>query len=91
VLDPFYNAVHISLQHERKTISSEEEDYGARLAVRLFEGGPGVLSAQEKRALLSDGPAMALLHTLIWKTPAANMNPQWAKALLEYRTLVHAV
>src|SRR5271157_5409786 len=91
VLDPFYNAVHISLQHERKTISSEEEDYGVRLAVRLFEGGPGVLSAQEKRALLSDGPAMALLHTLIWKTPAANMNPQWAKALLEYRTLVHAV
>jgi membrane glycosyltransferase len=91
VLDPFYNAVHISLQRERKTISSEEEDYGVRLVVRLFEGGPGVLSAQEKRAVLSDGTAMALLHTLIWKTPAANMNPQWAKALLEYRTLVHAV
>ncbi len=89
VLDPFYNAVHVSLQRERATNSSEEDDYGAALAARLFEGGPGVLSAQERRALLADGPTLAYLHTLIWKTPAERMNPEWAKALIEYRTMIH--
>jgi membrane glycosyltransferase len=91
VLDPFYNAVHVSLQRERKTSSSEEDDYGTSLAAKLFEGGPSVLSAQERRALLADGATLAYLHTLIWKTPAERMNPEWAKALMEYRTLVHAV
>jgi membrane glycosyltransferase len=90
VLDPFYNAVHVSLQRERKTNSSEEDDYGTSLAAKLFEGGPSVLSAQERRALLADGATLAYLHTLIWKTPAERMNPEWAKALREYRTLVHA-
>jgi membrane glycosyltransferase len=90
VLDPFYNAVHVSLQRERKKSSSEEDDYGTSLAAKLFEGGPSVLSAQERRALLADGATLAYLHTLIWKTPAERMNPEWAKALTEYRTLVHA-
>lgn len=70
VLDPFYNAVHVSLQRERKANSSEQDDYGTSLAAKLFEGGPSVLSAQERRALLADGAALAYLHTLIWKTPA---------------------
>ena len=87
VLDPFYNAVHVSLQRQRASDSSEEDDYGASLATKLFEGGPRVLSAQERRALLSDGPTLAYLHTLIWKTPAERMNPAWVKALMEYRVL----
>jgi membrane glycosyltransferase len=88
VLDPFYNAVHVSLQRERETSSSEVDDYHVSLAANLFEGGPGVLSAQERRALLADGDTLAYLHTLIWKTPSEKMNPAWAKALMEYRTEV---
>jgi len=87
VLDPFYNAVHVSLQRERETSSSAVDNYGVSLAAKLFEEGPGALSAQERRALLADGQTLAYLHTLIWKTPSEIMNPEWAKALMEYRTL----
>ena len=79
VLDPFYNAIHVSLQRERASDSSEEDDYGAALATKLFEGGPSVLSARERRALLSDGSALAYLHALIWKTPAEQMHPAWVQ------------
>ena len=81
VLDPFYNSIHVSLQRERAG------DSGAELATKLFEGGPSVLSARERRALLSDGSALAYLHALIWKTPAEQMHPAWAKALMDYRRL----
>jgi membrane glycosyltransferase len=87
VLDPFYNAVHVSLQRERETSSSAVDNYGVSLAAKLFEEGPGALSTQERRALLADGQTLAYLHTLIWKTPSEIMNPEWAKALMEYRTL----
>lgn len=79
VLDPFYNAVHVSLQRERKTSSSAVDNYGVSLAAKLFEEGPGALSAQERRALLADGQTLAYLHTLIWKTPSEIMNPEWRK------------
>jgi membrane glycosyltransferase len=86
VLDPFYNAVHVSLQRERETSSSAVDHYGVSLAAKLFEEGPGTLSAQQRRALLADGQTLAYLHTLIWKTSYQIMNPEWAKALMEYRT-----
>lgn len=86
VLDPFYNAIHVSLQRGRATDSLDEDDYALGLSARLFEGGPDVLSARERRALLSDGTALAFLHTLIWQTEAKGLHPDWAKALLEYRS-----
>jgi membrane glycosyltransferase len=86
LLDPFYNAIHVSLQRGRATDSLDEDDYALGLGVRLFEGGPDVLSARERRALLSDGAALAFLHNLIWQTPAKGLHPDWAKALLEYRS-----
>jgi membrane glycosyltransferase len=86
VLDPFYNAIHVSLQRGRATDTSDEDDYGLGLSARLFEGGPDVLSDRERRALLSDGDALAFLHKLIWQTPAKGLHPDWAKALLQYRS-----
>jgi membrane glycosyltransferase len=85
ILDPFYNAIHVSLQRGRAADSLDEDDYALGLSVRLFEGGPGVLSPRERRALLSDGAALAFLHTLIWQTPAKGLHPDWVQALLEYR------
>jgi membrane glycosyltransferase len=86
VLDPFYNAVHVALQRKREAISTPSSTYGASLAHKLFKEGPNALTAQEKRALLTDGHNLAYLHMLIWKTPAGLMHPAWAKALAEYRS-----
>jgi membrane glycosyltransferase len=86
VLDPFYNAVHVALQREKAKSSLALAAYGLSLADRLFSEGPDSLSAQEKRALLSDGLIMAQLHLLIWKTPAQNLHPRWVSGLESYRT-----
>jgi membrane glycosyltransferase len=86
VLDPFYNAVHVVLQRKRESVSTSSGEYGTSLAMKLFKEGPDALTAQEKRALLTDGHNLAFLHTLIWKTPAVMMHPAWAKALAEYRS-----
>ncbi len=85
VLDPFYNAVHVSLQREKMRNSPAASGYRAALADRLFAEGPDALSNREKRALLSDGSMMAYLHGLIWKTPAELLHPAWVAGLREYR------
>jgi len=85
VLDPFYNAVHVVLQRERKAQSPAVNGSVTALAAKLFRQGPGALTPREKRMLLSDGPTMARLHSLIWKTPAQQLNPAWVAALSSYR------
>jgi membrane glycosyltransferase len=85
IVDPFYNAVHVALQRERNGAASTADGYAETLAARLFEGGPDALSPREKRALLADGPMIAHLHSLIWKTPAEMMNAAWVEALQSYR------
>ncbi|HZC33974.1 MAG TPA: hypothetical protein VE242_00085, partial [Chthoniobacterales bacterium] len=86
ILDPFYNSVHVALQKERRNHAPAAEGYVASLEARLFRQGPDSLTAREKRALLADGPTVARLHVLIWKTPAQLMNPIWSKALEVYRS-----
>jgi membrane glycosyltransferase len=86
VLDPFYNAVHVALQRKRESSSAPSSEYGKSLAMKLFKEGPDALTAQEKRALLTDAHNLAYLHTLIWKTPAEMMHPAWSKGLVEYRS-----
>ena len=85
VLDPFYNAVHVVLQRERKAHSPAVGGYIAALAAKLFKEGPVALTPREKRILLLDGPTMARLHSLIWKTPTLQLNPGWVAALSSYR------
>src|SRR5271157_25359 len=85
LLDPFYNAVHVSLQRERDTSTPCADGYILSLANRLFKEGPESLTPQQKRALLGDGQTLGWLHNLIWKTPSGLMNPAWATALAQYR------
>ena len=85
ILDPFYNAIHVALQRKSGSRTPEQSEHVAGLADKLFREGPAALSAEEKRALLGDGPALAKLHILVWKTPAEKMNPFWGEALGAYR------
>jgi membrane glycosyltransferase len=85
VLDPFYNAIHVALQRRRPGRTQEQSEHVAVLADKLFREGPASLTAEEKRALLSDGAALAKLHLLVWRTPAEKMNPFWVEALRSYR------
>src|SRR5258708_36743032 len=62
ILDPFYNAIHVALQRRRAVRAPELNEHLEDLANKLFEGGPTALTAEENRALLSDGPPLAKLH-----------------------------
>ncbi|HEY0793679.1 MAG TPA: glucans biosynthesis glucosyltransferase MdoH [Chthoniobacterales bacterium] len=80
ILHPYGNAVHVSLQR-----GGVEGVYASGLAMKLFREGPEVLNTREKRSFLADGTAVARLHALIWKTPAALMHPAWSQAIQGYR------
>jgi membrane glycosyltransferase len=86
LLDPFYNAIHVSLQRGRETSTPTVDGYIVSLANRLFKEGPYSLTPQQRRALLGDGQTLAWLHNLIWKTPSALMHPAWSEALAQYRS-----
>jgi membrane glycosyltransferase len=85
LLDPYYNAVHVSLQRKRGQSAPAVERYVANLATKLFRAGPDALTMCEKRAVLADGATVARLHDLIWRTPGEFMNPFWARAIEGYR------
>ena len=84
LLDPYYNAVHASLQRKRGHSAPAVEPYVASLATKLFREGPDALTMREKRAVLADGVTMARLHDLIWRTPGEFMNPFWVRAIEGY-------
>jgi membrane glycosyltransferase len=90
VTDPFYNAVHVSLQRDRDMETPRVDGYVESLAQRLFKEGPDSLTSREKRALLGDGQALAFLHMLIWKTPSQLMHPAWVTAMEQYRSPARA-
>ncbi len=80
ILDPYVNALHVSLQRRRARIAPATQAYLAELTAKLLRNGPDALVAREKRALLADGGTVARLHTLVWKTPTALLHPFWGVA-----------
>src|SRR4029077_180743 len=78
VLDPYVNAIHVSLQRE-KSLNPEFREALARfgagkpevreLSERLLAKGPETLNAQEKLLILSDADVMSRLHRQAWIRP----------------------
>ncbi|MEO3430354.1 glucans biosynthesis glucosyltransferase MdoH [Pelagibius sp. CAU 1746] len=64
--DPFMNALHRTLLEREPRAKSERLRLDGLIA-RWQEGGPGCLSRDEKRDLLSDPTSMATLHALAWQ------------------------
>jgi membrane glycosyltransferase len=86
ILDPYYNAVHVSLQREKENPIAATTGYLDGLAEKVIQEGGDSLTAREKRALLLDGAVMSRLHSRIWKTPSQLMHPSWKDAFAVYRT-----
>jgi membrane glycosyltransferase len=84
VLDPYVNAVHVSLLHakEELTLASEERFVGLRET--LLHKGPAALSPGDRLALLMDADSMNALHDKLWSSPASNLAEWWQLALRHY-------
>ncbi len=86
VLDPYINALHVSLQRQRRPAEATRA-YFLVLRERLLREGPGKLSAKEKRGLLLDPESMTWLHSELWRRPQGELAEWWQLAVRQYNVL----
>ena len=89
VLDPYINAVHVSLLRQRKP-SEESRDYFAQLRTRLLREGPAAFTTKEKMALMLDAESMIWLHRELWRLPSQALAEWWRLAVRQYNVLTAA-
>lgn len=91
VLNPYVNAVHVSLLRESRlnpTYAEEQTKAGVGteavrgLGEKLLAAGPDALNQKEKLLLLSDANTMSWLHRWAWLRPSETFAPWWQKAIL---------
>ncbi|MDR1010797.1 MAG: glucans biosynthesis glucosyltransferase MdoH [Opitutaceae bacterium] len=87
VLDPYVNAVHVSLLRQKETGSEEAREHFARLRNRLLRDGPETLTPKEKMGLLYDAESMIWLHRELWRRPADELADWWRLAVRQYNVL----
>ena len=86
VLDPYVNAVHVSLLRQREG-SHAVRAYFMNLRKKLLAEGPPKLTHREKMALLLDAESMIWLHEQLWKQPAGQLAEWWRLAMRQYNVL----
>jgi membrane glycosyltransferase len=86
VLDPYVNAVHVSLLRQRSG-SHAVRSYFITLRKKLLAEGPANLTHREKMALLLDAESMIWLHETLWKQPAGQLSEWWRLAMRQYNVL----
>ncbi|QYM77669.1 glucans biosynthesis glucosyltransferase MdoH [Horticoccus luteus] len=87
VLDPYVNAMHVSLLRPRRTVE-ESREWFAQLRQRLLVDGPARLSAREKMALLMDAESMVWLHAELWRRPGHSVAEWWRLGMRQHNVLV---
>jgi membrane glycosyltransferase len=93
VLDPYVNAIHVSLLRE-KEFNSDSAEALARLGTgrpevralgeKLLAEGPEGLRTEEKFLVMSDADTMPWLHRQIWLRPGETLAPWWQAAIRRY-------
>ncbi len=86
VVDPYINALHVSLQRQRRPAAATRA-YFLNLRERLLREGPKKLTPREKRALLLDPESMTWLHRELWRRPQAELAEWWQLAVRQYNVL----
>ncbi len=90
VLDPYVNAIHVSLLREKQlnpVYAESLERLGAGrpevrlLGEKLLVNGPEVLKREEKVLVMSDADTMSWLHRQIWIRPGGTLAPWWQAAI----------
>ena len=86
VLDPYVNALHVSLLRQRRG-NHAVRSYFVGLRKKLLAEGPEELSHREKMALLLDPESMIWLHEQLWKQPSEQLAEWWRLAMRQYNVL----
>jgi membrane glycosyltransferase len=93
VLDPYVNAIHVSLLREKRLNPVYAEQL-ARLGVgdpkvralgeKLLVEGPDKLTPAERLLVMADARAMVWLHRQAWLRPGETLGPWWRAAIREF-------
>jgi membrane glycosyltransferase len=93
VLDPYVNAIHVSLLRE-KQLNPEYHDALVKLGVgrpevrqlgeKLLGQGPEALTTAEKVLVLSDADVVPWLHRQAWVRPSKSLSDWWQTAISKY-------
>jgi membrane glycosyltransferase len=93
VLDPYVNAIHISLLREKQLNPEYVQALAGlgvgrpevrELAERMLGKGPEAISAQEKILVLSDADVMSWLHRQAWIRSSETLAAWWQSAIRQY-------
>jgi len=93
VLDPYINAIHVSLLREKQLnpVYAEQlaklgtgSDQARALGEELLIGGPDKLTAVERLLVMADAHLMVWLHQQSWFRPSELLAPWWRAAIQEY-------
>jgi membrane glycosyltransferase len=93
VLDPYVNAVHVSLLREKQMNPVYAEhfkrigagtDAARELGEKLLAGGPGQLKPNEHLVVLADQGVMVWLHQQAWLRPEEKLAPWWKAMIREF-------
>jgi len=93
VLDPYVNAVHVSLLREKELNPVYAEHFkrlGAgtevarELGEKLLAAGPDKLLASERMVVLADQAVMAWLHRQAWLRPEEKLAPWWKAMIRDF-------
>ena len=90
VLDPYVNAVHVSLLRAKDELPPASEERFVGLRRTLLREGPDALLPRDRLALLMDVDSMNALHDELWASPAERLAPWWQLALQHYNVLAPA-
>ena len=93
VLDPYVNAIHVSLLREKQLNPVYAEQFAAlgaggeelqMLGERLLTDGPDDLSHSNRLRIMADQRLMGWLHRQAWLRPVESLAPWWRAAIQEY-------
>ena len=90
VLDPYVNAVHVSLLRVKDELPPASEERFVGLRAALLAEGPAALSPGDRLALLMDADSMNALHEAVWAAPGASLAGWWRRALEHYNVIAPA-
>jgi membrane glycosyltransferase len=93
VLDPYVNAIHVSLLREKQLNPVYAEQFSKlgvggehvqQLGEKLLAEGPDQLNASERLLVMADQRIMVWLHQQAWQRAGDTLAPWWRAAILEY-------
>ena len=93
VLDPYVNAIHVTLLREKQLNPVYAEHFtkiGAgtaavrELGEKLLAGGPEKLNPSERMTVMADQRVMVWLHQQAWLRPEEKLAPWWRAMIREF-------